>query len=148
MTVASAQTLRRVRPLFPFHERTVVEGMTYGLGPASYDVRIDQDVLLDRGVFRLASTVERFSMPTNLIGVVHDKSSWVRCGLTVQNTVIDPGWRGFLTLELVSHWVAINLKRGMPIAQIVFHFLDEPTETPYVGKYQDQAPGPQGAKFA
>jgi deoxycytidine triphosphate deaminase len=36
----------------------------------------------------------------------------------------------------------------MPIAQAVFHPLDEPTDQPYEsGKYQDQKRGPQAALY-
>lgn len=86
-------------------------------------------------------------MPTDVIGVVHDKSSWARRGLAVQNTVIEPGWRGFLTLELTNHGTRkLHIPKGCPIAQIVFHRLDEPAARPYDGRYQDQPPGPQPAR--
>jgi dCTP deaminase len=86
-------------------------------------------------------------MPDDILGVVHDKSSWARRGLTVQNTLIEPGWRGFLTLEITNHsHESIVLKRGMAIAQVVFHRLDEAAERPYSGKYQGQGPGPQEAR--
>lgn len=79
-------------------------------------------------------------MPNNVVGVVHDKSTWARLGLTVQNTIIEPGWHGYLTLEIVNHSrMNITLKNGMPIAQVLFHFLDETTEQPYSGKYQNQS---------
>jgi dCTP deaminase len=91
--------------------------------------------------------MERFAMPTTLMGVVHDKSSWGRKGLAVQNTVIEPGWEGFLTVELSNHSRAIiQIKAGMPIAQIVFHRLDAMTRQPYKGKYQNQEAGPQAAR--
>jgi deoxycytidine triphosphate deaminase len=32
------------------------------------------------------------------------------------------------------------------VAQVIFHFLDEATEQPYRGKYQDQEYGPQEAR--
>ena len=86
-------------------------------------------------------------MPNDVMGVVHDKSSWARRGLTVQNTVIEPGWRGYLTLELVYHGEGeLILCYEDPIAQIVFHRLDEITDQPYTGKYQNQAYGPQEAR--
>ncbi len=95
----------------------------------------------------LASTIERFKMPNNLVGIVHDKSTWARRGIAVQNTVIEPGWEGWLTLELTNHGPEpVLLKRGMGISQILFHLLDEPTEIPYEGKYQDQERGPVAAK--
>lgn len=146
--IASAQTLRLIRPVEPFVERQKAHGLTYGLGPAGYDIRVAEDLHLAPGEFKLASSVERFIMPTNLVGIVHDKSTWARVGLCVQNTVIEPGWRGYLTIELTNHhWQNCRIQAGSPIAQIIFHLLDHPTDTLYGGKYQDQPAGPQGAKF-
>jgi hypothetical protein len=83
----------------------------------------------------------------DLAGTVRDKSTWARLGLAVQNTHLDPGWPGWLTLELSNHSdVTIEIARGEPIAQIVFEMLDQPTEQPYRGKYYDQARGPQPAR--
>lgn len=146
----------------PFEERGVFEGKSYGLSAAGYDVRLDQDIMLECGSFCLASTIEHFDMPNDLLGVVHDKSTWVRQGLMVHNTVIEPGWTGHLTLELQAHadvrlpsrgfhWASVSrarfiLLKGTPIAQVVFHTLVEATEQPYRGKYQDQEAGPQPAR--
>lgn len=145
MTVLSGQTIRRMGVFTPFFERTVHNGMTYGLGPAGYDVRIDQQVMLSKGSSAvLASTVEHFNMPSDCIAYVKDKSTWARRFVLVQNTVIEPGWRGFLTLEITYEGGGIEIiDKGSPIAQIVFHRLDEPCESPYSGKYQDQDRGPQ-----
>ena len=138
--------IRERNLLEPFKERTVENGMTYGLGPAGYDVRIAESMILRPGAFALASTIERFSMSRDVIGFVHDKSTWARRGLAVQNTVIEPGWRGWLTLELTNHGYSdIEIASGSPIAQVIFHLLPEETEIPYAGKYQDQLPGPQPA---
>lgn len=146
MTVISAQTIRKLSPLYPFFEKTKYNGMTYGLGAASYDVRIGQEIILNSNGFCLASTLEHFKMPNNLVGIVHDKSTWARLGLTVQNTVIDPGFKGGLTLELTNHGNGqIHIVKGTPIAQIIFHLLDQETEIPYNGKYQNQKSEPQSA---
>jgi dCTP deaminase len=75
-----------------------------GSGWRSYDVRITCcDAVISPGQFMLAATIERFQMPDDLMGIVHDKSTWARRGLVVQNTVIAPGWHGYLTLELTNH---------------------------------------------
>ena len=58
--IVSGQTLRRVKPVSPFCERTRYNGVTYGVGPAGYDVRIDQTVRIPPGGFTLASTLEEF----------------------------------------------------------------------------------------
>lgn len=143
--ILPAQYLRRIKPVDPFVERSVhTNGMSYGLSHAGYDVRIAEDVHLAQGEFCLASTVERFQMPSDVVGMVHDKSSWARQGLSLFNTVIEPGWFGFLTLELVNHSkYAVSIHAGSPIAQVVFMRTVEPVETPYQGKYQNQAAGPQ-----
>jgi dCTP deaminase len=94
----------------------------------------------------LASTIEHFDMPNDVMAIVHDKSTWARRGVAVQNTVIEPGWRGWLTLEITMHaWRLLRIRSGTPIAQIVFHRLEAPTERSYQGKYQDQRRGPQPA---
>lgn len=133
------------KPLIsPFSERDVVAGMSFGLSACSYDVRIAENIKMAPGDFVLASTIERFQLPTNLVAFVHDKSSWKRRGLCVGNTLLDPGWRGFLTLELTNDSKEeIKIFSGWPIAQVRFELLAEPTKQPYKGKYQDQEAGPQ-----
>jgi dCTP deaminase len=145
--IASGQTIREMVGIIePFCERTKFKGMTYGIGPAGYDVRIDQKVSLAPGGFTLASTVERFQMPNYLVGLVKDKSTWARLGICVQNTVIEPGWSGYLTLELTNHSaIPITIEQGSPIAQILFQFTDKVVDRPYAGKYSDQKRGPQEA---
>jgi dCTP deaminase len=117
-------------------------GVSFGLSEAGYDIRIKQSVTLyPFRRFRLASTVEEFAMPNNLVGIVHDKSSWARRGLSVFNTVIEPGWKGYLTLELVYHrWRPLKIPAGAGIAQVIFHQITEPRA--YSGKYQNQADRP------
>lgn len=99
------------------------------------------------GRFILASAMEEFQMPNNLMGIVHDKSTWARRGLSVFNTVIEPGWNGFLTLELVYHGhQPLTIPAGSGIAQVIFHDLTELAA--YQGKYQDQADKPVPAILA
>ncbi len=148
MTVLSAQTIRRLALISPlreaFHDPT---GNSGGLGPCGYDLTVDQDVLVEPQGHVLASSVERFDLPADVMCVVHDKSSLARRGLAVQNTIAEPGWRGWLTLEFTNHSSSpIVLPRGAAVAQAIFHRLDEATELPYAGKYQDQGDGPQGAR--
>lgn len=144
MAVASNQTIRKLRPLVFMEERGRFNGMSYGLGPCGYDLRIAENLYLAPGDFSLASTMEEFNMPNNLVGIVHDKSTLARLGIAVQNTVIEPGWKGFLTLELTNHGKEdIRIPSGSPICQVIFHLLDEPTVEPYDGKYQNQKRGIQ-----
>ncbi len=124
--------------------------VSYGLSEAGYDIRIKQRVVFKPwGIrfrkFVLASAIEEFDMPNNLMGIVHDKSTWARRGLSVFNTVIEPGWKGFLTLELVYHGnEELIIPAGSGIAQVVFHELH--TSRAYNGKYQNQEDQPVKAR--
>jgi dCTP deaminase len=142
--ILSAQNIRKRKGLItPFYERTILHGFTFGLSPGGYDIRIDKGVYVEPGRYELASSIEYFNMSLDLQANVADKSTWARKGLCVQNTIIEPGWRGYLTLELTNHSKkTIDVPAGCPIAQIVFMLLDEPTEQPYEGKYQDQEAKP------
>ena len=139
--------------------------VSHGLSEAGYDIRITQDISFVKELFSdqivcrvngrtnenvtnfvLASAMEEFSMPDNLIGIVHDKSTWARQGLSVFNTVIESGWKGFLTLELVYHGNStLIIPAGSGIAQVVFHETKEPRS--YSGKYQNQKDEPTESKF-
>lgn len=143
-------------------------GVSYGLAEAGYDIRLKQDITFARnafeepvifidepgspgamrkGRFTIASAIEKFSMPEDLVGVVHDKSTWARRGLSVFNTVIEPGWKGFLTLELVYHGQEeLHLPAGCGIAQVLFTRIAH--NSAYSGKYQAQADRPVEAIFA
>ena len=123
-------------------EKVKHNGVSHGLSEAGYDIRLKQDVTLTKfDKFQLASAIEEFDMPNYLVGIVHDKSSWARQGLSVFNTVIEPGWKGFLTLELVYHAnKALFIPKNTGIAQVIFHGLHEDMQ--YDGKYQNQADMP------
>jgi len=127
---------------------------TVGLGPAGYDLSLspegmeefpddDSTYELRPGEFKLFSAIERFTMPDDVIGFVKDKSSLARRGISVFNTVIEPGWEGYLTLEIKNHGnEPVVLFAGQGICQVIFQRLDEPTDLPYNGKYQGQGPEP------
>ena len=58
------------------------------------------------------------------------------------------GFVGNLTLELVNFGdQLVDIKAGDPICQIAFHWLDEPTERPYRGKYMNQTKAAHGARY-
>lgn len=157
--ILSAQTIRRriksptvdeiidgPLAINPFCERSVFAGMSFGLSSAGYDVRIKNEIMLRPGDFILATTVEYVAIPRDLLCKLADKSSWARRGIAVQNTIFEPGWRGYPTLEVSNHGRnRVRISAGAPIGQLLFHMLDYPTEQPYAGKYQDQPQEPVGA---
>lgn len=141
--IRNGKTLWADQPVNPMLDSKFrLHGVSYGLSEAGYDIRIKQSVTLHPfRRFALASTTERFHMPRDLVAVVHDKSTWARRGLSVFNTVIEPGWKGWLTLELVYHgWKPLHVPSNAGIAQVIFHQLESCAE--YSGKYQDQPDSP------
>ena len=128
---------------------------SHGLSECGYDLRLKQDIVFtsagvevdgiwSAGTFTLASAIEEFQMPKHLCGVVHDKSTWARRGLSVFNTVIEAGWAGFLTLELVYHGrERLHIPAGSGIAQVLFHRIS--MNATYDGKYQNQPDHPVAA---
>src|SRR5678815_4810886 len=139
MSVLSAQSIRRLcRPtdvvslITPFTERGVIRGKSYGLSACTYDCRIAEDLVLEPGQAALASTLEHFCLPDNVCGSVLDKSSYARVFVSAFNTHLDPGWSGYLTVELANLGLeVVRYTIGDPVCQIKFEWLDEPTDLPY-----------------
>ena len=143
--ICNQKALLHAAPIEDMLDHKATEhGVSHGLSEAGYDIRIKQGLFLGpEARFALASTIERFTMPTNLVAVVHDKSTWARRGLSVFNTVIEPGWQGWLTLELVYHGMStLYVPAGAGIAQVLFHHIEWPAQ--YDGKYQNQKNKPVG----
>jgi dCTP deaminase len=132
----------------PFCERTVHRGMTFGIGPNGYDIRLGGSVSIRPGRHALGVSVERFALPNDICSRILDKSTWIRRGVKVGNTIAEAGWCGYLTLEIFNHTDdVIDIAAGTPIAQMVFELLTAPTDQPYRGKYQDQPSEPVAAKM-
>lgn len=136
-----------------------LHGVSHGLSEAGYDIRIAEDVrflpcenktlvndLVFPGLFVLASSMETFQIPDYLIGVLHDKSTHARRGLSVFNTVLECGWKGILTIELVYHGRdELHIPSGSGIGQVLFSRIENPIN--YAGKYQNQEAGAQEARY-
>jgi dCTP deaminase len=110
--------------------------------------------ILHPGEFVLGATLERVGLPDDLVARLEGKSSLGRLGLLIHSTAgyVDPGWDGFLTLELsnVAN-LPITIYPGMKIGQISFFRLTSEAEHPYGSsaagsKYQGQR-GPTPSRF-
>jgi dCTP deaminase len=103
--------------------------------------RHDSEFILPAKGFVLAVTIETITLPRDVTGLVHDKSSYARCGLNAMNTVLEGGWYGQVTLEIVNHLDRpVKLYVGQGIAQVLF-FRGKPCRISYAdrfGSYQGQ----------
>lgn len=172
----SPQTIRHmsvendlIKP-FREHYQHAASGLSGGLSCAGYDIHVADireayrgDVKLfscyptDEGDFWnipphtgiLGVTVERFQLPKDVAMTYYNKSTMARWFLDAAATLGEPGWHGFLTLEIrnsTDRWQP--LYKNQPIGQVVFNRLDQPSESSYSGKYQNQDPVPvQGLAY-
>jgi len=118
------------------------------------EVSGDQPFILHPGEFVLGQTLERVTLPDDLVARLEGKSSLGRLGLLIHSTAgfVDSGFSGNLTLELsnVAN-LPITIYPGMKIGQISFFRLSTPAERPYGStargsKYQGQR-GPTASRF-
>jgi len=112
-----------------------------------------EEFILHPGDFVLGTTYERVEVPDDLIAHVQGRSSMGRLAIVIHATagIIDPGYRGQITLELSNLGTApVALTPGMRISQVIFTELKNAAERPYGtdrgSKYQDQT-GPQASKI-
>jgi len=156
----------------PFEEKQVRLGViSYGLSSYGYDMRIarhfriftnvnsaivdpkefddrsfvefEGDVaIIPPNSFALASSVEYFRIPRNVMTICVGKSTYARCGIITNVTPFEPEWEGHVTLE-ISNTTPLPAKiyAGEGISQVLFFESDEACEVSYgdrKGKYQKQ----------
>jgi len=98
--------------------------------------------LIPPNSFALARSLEYIRMPRNVLGIVLGKSTYTRCGIVANFTPLEPGWHGYLTIE-ISNTTPLPAKiyANEGIAQILFFEAEAPCEISYAdkkGKYQAQ----------
>jgi dCTP deaminase len=108
------------------------------LNPAGYDLRAFKDVVLKPKQYELVATLETVELGLTVTAFMYIRSSLAREGVIGSFAVVDPGFRGQLTLNL--HNVSENevkLEKGEQIVQIVFHKLEGTAKKGYSGSYQN-----------
>jgi len=156
----------------PFEEGQVRKGVvSYGVSSYGYDTRVSDEFKIFTNVnssivdpkdfdpasfvdvktgvcivppnsFALAHTVEYFRMPRNVLAICLGKSTYARCGIIVNVTPFEPGWEGYVTIE-ISNTTPLPAKiyANEGIAQVIFFEADEECAVSYAdrsGKYQKQ----------
>jgi len=156
----------------PFVEKQVRDGaISYGLSSYGYDMRVADEFRVFTNVysaivdpkdfsprsmvdiqsdvcivppnsFALARSVEYFRIPRNVLTLCVGKSTYARTGIITNVTPFEPGWEGFVTLE-ISNTTPLPAKiyANEGIAQVIFFEGDEECEISYAdrkGKYQGQ----------
>lgn len=110
--------------------------------PESF-IDVHSDVcIIPPNSFALASSVEYFRIPRNVLVVCLGKSTYARCGIIVNVTPLEPEWEGHITLEFSNTTpLPAKIYANEGVAQLLFLESDEICETSYKdrgGKYQGQ----------
>jgi dCTP deaminase len=92
--------------------------------------------------FALASTMEYFRIPRDVLVICLGKSTYARCGIIVNVTPLEPEWEGHVTLEF-SNTTPLPAKIYAEEGACQFLFLkgDKPPDVSYAdrgGKYMKQ----------
>ena len=108
----------------------------------SFVSRTLDECIIPPNSFVLASTVEYFKIPKDVLVICLGKSTYARCGIIVNVTPLEPGWEGHVTLEFSNTTpLPAKIYANEGAAQFIFIKGDEEPETTYSqrnGKYMNQ----------
>ena len=158
----------------PFEGKQIRKGnISYGLSSFGYDARVsDQfkiftnvnsdvvdpknfkasnfitkntsECIIPPNSFVLASTIEYFKIPKDVLVICLGKSTYARCGIIVNVTPLEPGWEGHVTLEFSNTTpLPAKIYANEGVAQFIFIKGNESPEVSYSdrkGKYMRQGP--------
>ena len=108
----------------------------------SFVSRKNKECVIPPNSFALASTVEYFKIPKDILVICLGKSTYARCGIIVNVTPLEPGWEGYVTLEFSNTTpLPAKIYANEGAAQLIFIKGNEQPEITYDkrnGKYMKQ----------
>lgn len=108
------------------------------LNPAGIDLRIRRHLKLEPGQHGLAATLERVDLSENILGILHIRSSLAREGVVASLALVDPGFRGQLTVSLYNAGDRpVRIRKGERFVQLSLLRLGRPATERYNGRYQE-----------
>ena len=156
----------------PFEEKQVRgDKISFGLSSYGYDARVSNEFKIFTNVnsevvdpknfkqtnfvtknvseciippnsFVLASTIEYFKIPKDIMVICLGKSTYARCGIIVNVTPLEPCWEGHVTLEFSNTTpLPAKIYANEGVAQFIFLKGNEAPEVTYAdrnGKYMGQ----------
>lgn len=107
-------------------------------------------IVIPAGSMILGVSMEKITVPDNVLAVCMAKSTLARMGIEAKVTPLEPGWSGYVTLEIANDTPnPIRIYSGIGIMQLMF-FKGDPCKTTYKdrgGKYLNQPYLPVAAKL-
>lgn len=115
------------------YSRAIVDLKQTGFNEA-FAMKKAKTITLKPGELCLGKTVERLTLPPDVMGRLEGRSRYARMGLIIHTTsaVVQPGSNNRQVLEIVNLApFPIKLHAGMRVSQVVFEGLESPTSKPY-----------------
>ena len=126
--------------IFTDVDSAVVDPKNFNIN--SFVSRKGNECIIPPNSFALASTVEYFKIPKDIMVICLGKSTYARCGIIVNVTPLEPGWEGYVTLEFSNTTpLPAKIYANEGAAQFIFLQGNEKPETTYDqrnGKYMNQ----------
>jgi len=99
---------------------------------------VDDYIELEPSTRYLLTTVEFIEVPPELMAFVELRSTFARLGMLIPPTIIDGGFKGQITVELLAPPFKARVPVGTRFLHVVFAKLTTPVTKPYSGRYQYQ----------
>ena len=95
--------------------------------------------ILPPGRGALFSTEEEVYLPPDTAGLIGVRGTWMRLGIITPLTIVDPGFKGTLTIRAFnSSFYGLLISPGDSIWSMTRVRLEPKSEPMYDGRYQDQ----------
>ena len=108
----------------------------------SFVSRKSKECIIPPNSFALASTVEHFKIPKDILVICLGKSTYARCGVIINVTPLESEWEGNCTIEISNTGpLPAKIYANEGIAQFIFLKGDEEPTITYdkrKGKYMQQ----------
>lgn len=92
---------------------------------SDYEHVVADSIIIPPHSFVLGKTVEYFRIPRDILALCVGKSTYARCGINCNITPLEPGWEGFVTLEISNTNVKpVKIYSNEGICQFLFAWCD------------------------
>jgi dCTP deaminase len=115
------------------YSRKIVDLRDTGFQEA-YSLKRAKEITLKPGELCLGKTLEKITLPADVMGRLEGRSRYARMGVIIHLTsaLVQPGSDNRQVLEIVNLApFPIKLHAGMRVSQVVFDNLKSPTSKPY-----------------
>ena len=103
-----------------------------------YEIINSNEIVVYPHEHLLMTTLEYIELPNDVMAFVNLRSTYARLGISIPPTIVDAGFKGELTIEIVGSEFPVRLKSGTRFLHLIFAKTITPVERSHHGKYQKQ----------